>query len=329
MDKRKWIIALAVLLVLAAGAFGLSLTKQIKAVSSEGRKEIAARQEQRLQEACASSGTYDRLKEVAFEEAVRIRNADPANLDTLAAHSVVRMEKPVVKSRDEDLNVTVCTGRFVLELPPGAERGFGGARRLVADVEYAAQAAADGSGLVYQLSGAEPIIYKLAAFDLQGQRFRPASPSQGEDYAQAEPVPASAPERVAEPEPPLREPPPMRAPPPQPRPPPPQVPQAIEEPRPAAVTARNRSNPSFSCRQARTRSEQMICANNQLAARDRAMSSLYYSSIANADPVTKRRIRSSRDAFLARRERCGSEACIASVYEDRIAEIARIAASGE
>ena len=103
-----------------------------------------------------------------FDEAARIRNSDPRNLDPLAAAAVVRMEEPVVKSRDEELNVTVCTGRFILELPPGAENAFDGKRRLDAEVEYAAQAAVDGSGLVYQMDGAEPIIYRLATFGLQG-----------------------------------------------------------------------------------------------------------------------------------------------------------------
>lgn len=326
IDKRKLIIGLIVLLVITAAALGYSLTRGTAPAKAPTKAEIAAERKERLQDACSSASTYDRLKEVAFEEAVRIRNADPANLDTLATHSVVRMERPVVKSRDEDLNVTVCTGRFVLELPPGAERGFGGERRLVADIEYAAQAAADGSGLVYQISGAEPIIYKLAAFDLQGQRFQPPTVAPAPDYAQTDPVPIPAPmpqpqqQPRAQPEIPIA-PEPRAEPRPQPR------PDSIE-PEPRAV-ARNRSNPSFNCRQAGTRSERMVCGDNQLAARDRAMSSIYYSAIADADGATKRRIRNSRDAFLSRRERCGSPACVAAVYDDRIDEIRRIAAGSD
>lgn len=340
-DKRNLVIGLVTLLVIAAAVLGYGLTRQTAPAKVPSKTEIAAERKERLQDACASPSTYDRLKEVAFEEAVRIRNADPANLDTLATHSVVRMERPVVKSRDEDLNVTVCTGRFVLELPPGAERGFGGERRLMADVEYAAQSAADGSGLVYQISGAEPIIYKLAAFDLQGGRYAPPV-APGTDYAEAKvappPIPAEAPQREIlmppEPQPQQRsqqaE---TRAPAPPLAPRPKQAPRPVSEareaPRPVAVAARNRSNPSFNCRSAGTRSEKMVCSNNQLAASDRAMSSLFYSAIADADPATKRRIRASRDAFLARRERCSSEACVAGVYQDRIDEIRRIAGSGE
>ena len=123
--------------------------------------------------ACASRIAYVRLTKYAFDEAIKIRNADPVNLATLAAYSVVRMEAPFVKSHDPTLDVTVCSGRFILEVPPGAERGFGGERRLIADIEYAAQPAADGSGLVYHVRGAEPIIYKLAAFDLRANAYGP------------------------------------------------------------------------------------------------------------------------------------------------------------
>ncbi|HEV2079369.1 MAG TPA: hypothetical protein VGR19_05675, partial [Allosphingosinicella sp.] len=205
MDKRNLWIALAVLVVVVSAAFGFSLTNKKDPPGTESKAEMAEAQNEALQKACASSATYDRLKQVVFEEAVRIRNADPTNLDTLATNTVVRMEKPVVKSRDEKLNVTVCSGRFVLELPPGAERGFGGDRRLTADIEYAAQAAVDGSGLVYQLNGAEPIIYRLASFDLQRQQYqRPGAPAQPQladagsapaaPPVQAQPAPAPRPE---------------------------------------------------------------------------------------------------------------------------------------
>jgi hypothetical protein len=335
MDRRKWILAAVALLVVAAAAFGLSLTRTGSAGTKEEKAELAARQEERLQDACASKATYDRLKEVAFEEAVRIRNSDPANLDMLATHSIVRMESPVVKSRDEDLNVTVCSGRFVLELPPGAERGFGGERRLTADIEYAAQSAADGSGLVYQIEGAEPIIYKLAAFDLQGQRYQTAPAAaptpEGVDYAAAEPVEMPIPSATPAPAPspaPRAAPTSARAPPAAPRPTPRSEPTRIAE-APAREAPAARVNPSFNCRRAGTRSEKMVCSSSRLAASDRAMSSYYYSAIADADPETKRRIRRSRDAFLARRERCGDEACVESAYQNRVEEIRRIAAGDE
>jgi hypothetical protein len=263
----------------------------------------------RLQAACSSRATYDRLKQVAFDEAIRIRNADPVNLDTLATYSTVRMEEPRVKSRDETLDVTVCTGRLVLDIPPGAERAFGGERQLVADVEYAAQAAADGSGLVYQLKGAEPIIYKLAAFDLKSQAYRPAAGDAPVRTARAD-APVGLPTDSE--------------PPPVPRvdtpPPPPVVAERpVAAPRPAA-------NPSFDCSRARTRSERMVCGDAGLAELDREMSSRFYAALDQGGSGTRNALRKSRDRFLAYRDRCRDSACVAQAYRDRMDEIRDIAA---
>lgn len=331
MDKRL-VMAVMGLFVLVAAAFGYSLTNSYDEKTDAPKTVLAEKEQAKLQNACASTATYARLKEVLFEEAVRIRNADPANLDTLAASAVVRMENPTVKSRDEDLNVTVCTGRFVLELPPGAEGGFGGERRLVADIEYAAQAAADGSGLVYQMNGAEPIIYKLASFDLKGQRLPTQVPAKEVEFAEApapaEPVEDDGEEEVV----------PDTAPPPEVRPGRTERVERRPEPRPAprpVVVARNdepappretvgtavRANPSFNCRSARTQSERMVCSNPRLASRDRQMSSMFYSALSDADGRRRRELRRTRDRFLAYRERCGSEACVAEAYEGRMREI--------
>ena len=266
----------------------------------KGENEKRREREAQLRRACASELTYDRLKEYAFDEAQRIRGQDYRLLDNIATASVVRMEEPVVKSRDEQLNVTVCSGRFILELPPGTENAFDGERRLSADIEYAAQAAVDGSGLVYHMTGAEPIIYRLATVG----GIRPTAPVE----VAAAPAPAPAPAPAAEPAP---------APAPAPE------PAKAEAPaqRPAARTAR----PSYNCRHAGTRTEIMVCANPSLAAHDRRMASIYYAEMAEADGATRAELRRSRDRFLARRERCGSEACVASAYEERIREIRRIA----
>lgn len=332
MNKRNLMIALGALLVVLAAGFGLSLTQKKDPPGAETKAEVAEAKEDAFKDACASAATYDRLKQVVFEEAVRVRNADPTNLDTLATHSVVRMEQPVVKSRDDELNVTVCTGRFVLELPPGAERGFAGERRLMANVEYAAQAAADGSGLVYQMSGAEPIIYRLASFDLQGQRYQPpGAPPQGQFAEATSPLaaPGQAPVQTqpAPAVPPRAEPAPSPAPiaraEPAPRPAP--VPREAPVTRPAP-TATASARPSFNCASARTRSERMVCSNGGLASRDRAMSSQYYSALAGADSDQRRALRKTRDRFLAYRERCGSEACVAEAYEGRMMEIRDIMA---
>lgn len=292
----------------------------------DARKRAVA---ERLKAACSSQATYDRLKQVAFDEAIHIRNADPVNLDTLATHSVVRMEEPRVISRDEELDVTVCKGRFILEMPPGAERAFAGERRLVADIEYAAQAAADGTGLVYQIKGAEPIIYKLAAFDLRngGRTVAAAAPATPTVVAERMPLPQEpqatfAPPRAPEPvatrvaKAPPRAPTPAREP-----------PRAAPEPEREPVRTAQ-ANPSFNCRHARSRSERMVCGNGGLAALDRAMSSQYYSALSNASAASRADLRRSRNRFLAYRDRCPDEGCVAQAYRDRMAEIRDIAAAG-
>lgn len=361
INNRKLVWVLAGLILLAAAAFGYSLTRGYadKGEEEEAGTVLAEEEESPDQAACASNATYARLKEVAFEEALRLRNGASGSLDTLAASSVVRMENPVLKSRDEDLNVTVCTGRFILELPPGSEAAFGGQRRLIADIEYAAQAAADRSGLVYQIRGAEPIIYKLAAFDLGGQPapVPPAAPSD-EELAAAdrdEIAPVSEPTEAPRPAPDVAPPPAATrpAPPPEPRRPAsasrPQAPRTAQrparparQPQPEEPPTRQRaeapepvlrpgtsSNPSFSCRSARTRGEIIVCRSRALAAQDRAMSSLFYSVMSGASPRTRAELRRTRDRFLGYRDRCATEACIADAYEGRIREIRDIAAANE
>lgn len=307
---RPLILITAILAILAIPACNKLEPKAVQ--QAEAKRDDA--QDRRIRQACASQASYDRLKALVFEKATQVRAGNATLLDRLAATTVVRMESPVVKSRDEALNVTVCTGRMVIELPPGAEDAFNGERRLSAEVEYAAQAAADGSGLVYQLDGAEPMIYRLAAIDLKN----------APRMAEAQPAPTPTPESAPAPLPPATKV--AVAPPPSPAPtrtaPPRQVQTPPAAPRPALA------RPSFNCRSARTRTELMVCADERLAARDRAMASLYYQAVSVADPETRSILRGTRDRFLARRERCGSPACVAASYEDRIDEIDRIM-SGE
>jgi uncharacterized protein YecT (DUF1311 family) len=321
----KIVTAAACALVLL-GSAGCDWMKKKDPFGAKSEAEQRAERDTRIRRACSSSGTYDRLKELAFDEAAKIRNQDPRELDALAAASVVRMENPVPKSRDEALNVTVCQGRFILELPPGVENAFDGQRRLTADIEYAAQAAADGSGLVYHMEGAEPIVYRLATaggFTARTAQIEPATvpQPQGQPPVAANPAPPAAPQAQQQPPQAQQEargtPAPQRsaaaAPPP--------LPKADRPSQP-----RTAASPSFNCSYARSRSERLVCSSGSLAAKDRQMASIYYAAMANADVGTRAHLRRSRDAFLARRERCGSEDCVISIYDARIQEIRRIAA---
>jgi uncharacterized protein YecT (DUF1311 family) len=277
---------------------------------------------EQVRRACASQLTYARLKEYVFDAAARIRNSDPRGLDPLAAYSVVRMDDPVVKSRDDELNITVCSGRFVLNLPPGIQDAFNGQPVIEADVEYAAQAAADGSGLVYSMNGAEPIIYRIATLGLPTRPMPhiAAAPAAAEGETEAaeialvearpehQPTMTLPVQRAKKTKAVVRE---QRL-----------VPGPERE---VAHQAKATANPSFNCRHAKTASEKMVCGSGTLAAADRRMSAVYYSEMASADAEAKRALRRTRDQFLARRERCSSASCAARVYEERVAEIRRIA----
>ena len=319
-------MALRNLILLMAGTAtllgGCDWMKKKDSPVQKSRTELASEQRERIRKACASDATYDRLKELVFDEAARIRNSDPRNLDPLAA-AVVRMEAPLVKSRDDELNVTVCSGRFILELPPGAENAFDGKRRLDAEVEYAAQAAVDGSGLVYQMDGAEPIIYRLATFGMKGGPLPKIVAAAAEPATAAPPNAPSAKPTLM---PPVAEPARPAPPPSDPAAAPPvrtaeRRPETSPAPAPATrVTVR----PSFNCRYGKTPTEKMICASPRLAAQDRAMASLYYDLMAGADPATRGHLRRSRDAFLGKREQCRSEGCVNSAYASRMAELRNI-----
>lgn len=302
------------LLALACALGACGWTEPKNSVEDQGvNREAARAARHRARAACSSNATYDRLKQVVFDQAIRIRNDDPVNLDLLSTHTLVRVENPLVKSRDDTLDVTVCSGRLIMQIPPGAERAFAGKRQLLADIEYAAQAAADGSGLVYRIAGAEPIVSSLAGFNLKGQSYRPASAAQ----VVVDPDPrreAGVPKPTASRAPAIA----SAA--------PPTPPPAARAPAPVRTRrAQASSAPSFSCRSGRSRSEQMVCGSDRLAALDRTMSSQFYSRLSRSDEGTRAELRRSRDQFLTRRERCRDEDCVDRVYRERMTEIEEIA----
>ena len=310
-------------IAIALGALALALSNcdRMEQAGPTPRADAAKARREQVRKACASRLTYARLKEYVFDEAAQIRNSNPGGLDQLAAQSVVRMDDPVVKSRDDELNVTVCTGRFVLNLPPGIQDAFNGQPVIQADVEYAAQAAADGSGLVYSMNGAEPIIYRIATLGLPAQPMPQVAPipaaAEGEEEAdeigltEARRPELSKPPTVHSTETTMAAAPEKRL--------------AAQPKREPARQAKAAASPSFSCRYAKTRSEKMVCGSGSLAAADRRMSATYYSEMATANAEAKRALRRTRDQFLARRERCSTASCAARAYEERVAEIRRIA----
>jgi len=133
-----------------------------------------ADQEQRLHSVCSAPQTYARLKELLFDEAVRQRGGDPAGLDAAITATNISVLEPVTAAGDPR-GVVICSGRVLMELPGRPE-----ARRLAADVEYAAQAASDGSGLVFDLEGAGDMVRELSLLGGPAATPAPAQPPSAE-----------------------------------------------------------------------------------------------------------------------------------------------------
>lgn len=82
--------------------------------------------------------------------------------------------------------------------------------------------------------------------------------------------------------------------------------------------------PAFDCAEARLDAERMICASEALARRDRALALVYR----GAEPRTPLFRRGQR-RWLAARNRCSTEACLAAAYDARIAALSSVSNIGE
>ncbi len=120
---------------------------------------------------CASQMTYDAIKKTLFDNARKKVTTNALPLSSLQNASVVRMTAPLVVNDNAQLQRTDCSGQLALMLPPTATNAFGGSNLLTASVQYSVQQAADHSGTVVQVSGAESISDQLAlATDQLAQR---------------------------------------------------------------------------------------------------------------------------------------------------------------
>jgi hypothetical protein len=157
----------------------------------------------------------------------------------------------------------------------------GGRRTLTANVDYGVE---QGGGLV--LSSADGIITPLATLS----RVSQPPPSAESNMTAAEEPEAN----VAASE------------------------SAAAEPGPATAFP---GRPSFDCGAARTRGEIAVCQYSGLSALDVNMSRQYRRAIAAATPEQRAQLQSSRDRFLAYRDRCPDRRCIGDAYVGRMREI--------
>lgn len=278
------VIGLLVLLVI----FARGESKNTDALSDD---QIAGRAASDPEKACGSQATYDLIKRELFRRAAQLRGSDQAAFNRLAVYSVVRMDAPMLRSHNEDVGTIQCSGTLALDLPPGVAV-VGGRRTLAADVGYAIQPAADGSGEVLTLTSADAIVTPLATLAKVGTAAEdPLAPASNTDQYL----------------PPLGAEPPMG-----PEPAPPQP-----APSPPAASA----SPSFDCRAARTRGEVAVCGDPGLAALDRQMAAQFMSAMSQADPGERALLQSTRSRFLSYRDGCRSDDCIADAYRGRMSEI--------
>ncbi len=248
------------------------------------------------QERCAAQSTYDLIKRELFRRAAALRGSDQAAFDKLAAYAVVRVDRSLLASEDERTGAVGCTGSLTLDLPPGVAV-IGGRRTLTADIGYTLQGAADGNGQVLTLTNADAIVTPLATLArTAGQALDPLAPPTSDPLAPGVTLP------------PATEGAPLGTPPP-----------AAEAPM---------ASPSFNCANARTRGEISVCRNENLAALDRQMAAQYRSATASSDRRTRAELERSRGRFLAFRDQCPSDDCIADTYRGRIREIRDIVDEG-
>jgi hypothetical protein len=79
--------------------------------------------------------------------------------------------------------------------------------------------------------------------------------------------------------------------------------------------------PSFDCARAQTSGEAAVCADSGLAALDVNMTTQYRRALTTATPIQLQQLRTTRDRFLAYRDRCPSRQCMADAYVGRMREI--------
>jgi hypothetical protein len=232
----------------------------------------------------------------------------------------VRVTNPVLREEDEGLERVSCTARVALDLPPGVQV-VGGRRTLSASISYALQPAADGSGDVLTLSGAEGITVPLATLSREGAVPAPTtSDAPAADNGITYRQPDGEDSDVLQPAAPNTSPPP-EAPAPVDR-----TPERVAPPPPVAPPTTAAVSPSFNCARAGNRAERAICGNSGLAALDRQMANRFFAARREANTTQRVLLDRTRGSFLAYRNRCTNDSCIAAAYQGRIREIGDIMA---
>jgi len=86
-------------------------------------------------------------------------------------------------------------------------------------------------------------------------------------------------------------------------------------------TSNSQGRPSFDCARAETPGEVAVCSDSGLAALDVNMTTQYRRALTTASSAQTRLLQTTRDRFVAYRDRCPNRQCIANAYLGRMREI--------
>jgi uncharacterized protein YecT (DUF1311 family) len=250
--------------------------------------ELSEAQPSNPEKRCASQATYDLIKRELFRRAAQMRGSDQAAYDQLSNAAVLRMENPVMESQDSGTGAINCSGTLSLDLPPGIAV-VGGRRTLTSDMDYTIQPAADASGDVILLRNSDAILSPLATLARVAEAQQPEVGTDGNELVPAEPEGNVAAAESAN----------------------------LQPGPPSSYPGR----PSFDCSNARTKGEIAVCADSGLSALDVNMAAQYRRALAAADAGQRATLQSTRDRFLAYRDRCPNRQCIGDAYTGRMREI--------
>lgn len=159
---NRWLIAALV----AAIAAGVLLASSVwddrwKGDDDAAVNAVEEKKSDDPQKWCAAQATYDAIRRELFKRAAEVRGSDQQAYARLADFALLRVNGPVVRGIDDQLNSVSCSGSAVLDLPPGVSAA-GGRRSLSGDLDYMIQPAADGTGNVVRLGNVDSIVIPLA-----------------------------------------------------------------------------------------------------------------------------------------------------------------------
>lgn len=237
---------------------------------------------------CTSVAVSDEIKRQLFARAAEIRGSNADNYAKIAGFALLDTSAATPVAAVAASELADCRGRLILRLPAGLKVA-GGRTSLSGDVSYSV---APGIRGIVTLGQSDSIAIPLATLTQNRAVDSPAAPPATPPSSEISPTVAD-----------------------------PVVVHRSEPDQLAPVETTNAGRPSFDCRRARSASEHAVCDSPSLSRLDRDMADQYRSGLANAEGSQRRLLEQTRDRFLAYRERCSTDACIATTYRGRMREI--------